>query len=75
MKAYKFDDNGPISVLKVLAQFKRAYDSNEIFGSTILCEMLNFMKDEPHQIGLLKRLREKTRWLYILFQMLERSGS
>lgn len=47
MKAYKFDNKNPITVLPFLAQFKRACDSNRVSEGMPLCIVPTFMKDGP----------------------------
>lgn len=47
MKVYKFDDKDPITILRFLAQFKRACDAIGVSKGTALWIMPTFMKDGP----------------------------
>lgn len=50
IKAYKFDSQDIITILKFLAPFKRAYDSNEDSEGTVLWVMPNVTKDGPYRV-------------------------
>lgn len=47
MKAYKFDDKEPITILSILADFKRACDSNGVFEGIALWLLPAFIRDKP----------------------------
>lgn len=45
-KAYKFDEKNPIIILRLLAQFRRACNSNKVPKGTTIWNMPTFTKDE-----------------------------
>lgn len=47
MKTYRFDGNDLITILRFLAQFERARDSNRVSEDTTLWNVTAFMKDVP----------------------------